>query len=123
MSCYGEASFTKRKGQETAVSRFLLDLLLIRREEGRGLVLRKCSHQVDLSSFYLLLQVEVIGGAEKYLAVCRACFKPDAATSPMCSPANRNKVQTSSPSKRGGAEKRRLFGNIENSMENTMETA
>ncbi|XP_046359361.1 thymidine kinase, cytosolic-like isoform X2 [Haliotis rufescens] len=37
MNCYNEASFTKRKGNET--------------------------------------EVEVIGGKDKYLAVCRACFR------------------------------------------------
>ena len=37
MDCSNEGSFTKRRGQETAV--------------------------------------EVIGGADKYLAVCRSCFK------------------------------------------------
>ncbi|KAK2169890.1 hypothetical protein LSH36_6g10003 [Paralvinella palmiformis] len=48
MQCYGEASFTKRKGTETAL--------------------------------------EVIGGAEKYMAVCRACYQEPGQVSPACSP-------------------------------------
>ncbi|KAK2181104.1 hypothetical protein NP493_410g00035 [Ridgeia piscesae] len=31
-------------------------------------------------------EVEVIGGAEKYLATCRACFKSPIRVSPTCSP-------------------------------------
>ncbi|XP_013379988.1 thymidine kinase, cytosolic [Lingula anatina] len=44
MICYGDASYTKRKGNET--------------------------------------EVEVIGGADKYLAVCRACFQSPVKESP-----------------------------------------
>ena len=35
-------------------------------------------------------QLEVIGGTEMYLAVCRACYKPPETTSPLCSPARHN---------------------------------
>lgn len=72
MQCYGEASFTKRKGAETAV--------------------------------------EVIGGADKYLATCRACYKEPGKTSPACSPSRRSTLPTRSPIKGTDKSSRRLFG-------------
>ena len=55
----------------------------------------------------------MIGGAEKYLAVCRACYKPPTNTSPMCSPANRGKLGVSRKTQHG-TEKRKLFTGQEN---------
>ena len=58
MICFKDAAFTKRLGSETEVC-------------FNGLI---CIHQ----SYVGVLQVEVIGGSDKYMAVCRTCYNlPD----------------------------------------------
>lgn len=64
-------------------------------------------------------ELEVIGGAELYLAACRACHKSPKRLPPMCSP--RNKESRSVGMKPGNPAGRRLFGtDISNG---TMETS
>lgn len=61
--------------------------------------------------YLLSLQIEVIGGAEKYLAVCRACYKSPVKVSPRCSPLTKNTPRTTCvPEIEAAAASRRLFG-------------
>lgn len=61
MHCYGEAAFTQRLGSETEVSSVL------------------SFHQFYWFCYnYLFIyfsKVELIGGSEKYMAVCRECYR------------------------------------------------
>lgn len=74
MQCFKEAAYTKRLGAEKEV-----------KTSGPERVTRFCSHILILSGelkphnfcfrvFVSLPQVEVIGGADMYHAVCRTCY-------------------------------------------------
>ena len=59
MICCHDASFTKRRGNETQVSKTENFF--------------KSSNKID-KLFFLNVKIELIGGEEAYLAVCRNCF-------------------------------------------------
>lgn len=67
MVCFNDAAFTKRLGTETEVQDACSSLC--------GVCPADDGWYFDCG---LLVQVEVIGGADKYMAVCRSCYSmPD----------------------------------------------
>lgn len=71
MSCFNEASFTKRISNEQEVISVMISYIL--------LIIKTilCNYTVDLSFVELvcILQVEIIGGTDKYMSVCRECHR------------------------------------------------
>lgn len=79
-------SFLQKKtvGLQTSIALFLV-IVIFSLQQQRSLYLPItlffCLILCKNNSFLFLPQVEIIGGADKYLAVCRSCFK-----SPLKSP-------------------------------------
>lgn len=71
MQCFKEAAYTKRIGAEKEVSRRNKEA----QDEGTSLE-NSFSLSSELSNMPIIfvLQVEIIGGADKYQAVCRKCY-------------------------------------------------
>lgn len=71
MECFREASYTKRLGAEREVSALGTETVSLSQSRGYRDSLQDWALQ-SLPTFPR--QVEVIGGADKYQSVCRACY-------------------------------------------------